>query len=178
MIITCSHCGEDCEKTVGHINRALKLGSLLFCDRICFGLSSRKWNSEAEKKKQKKIYDQKYSKTNKDRIKSRMRTYNSSPAGRAMQKRNREKFKQAHLEYCRTPEYKKWKKDYDLKYRAKKNYGEYWQAFVFLLQIENEIEKRQVKQQLGLYNKSINRKRRYEKFKREELEKSTMGNPK
>ena len=90
-----------------------------------------------------------------------MQAYNESPAGRAMQKRNREKFKQNHLEYCRTPEYKLYKKQYDKVRVAKQNYGEFFEASIVLNQLDLLIlpEKKEAKIQKGTYNKSQKRKR-------------------
>lgn len=80
--------------------------------------------SDEEYKAKKRLYDIEYRKKNKAELKIKNQIYNESPAGRAMQKRNRDKFKQSHLEYCRTPEYRAWKRDYDQEHVFKKLYGE------------------------------------------------------
>lgn len=55
-------------------------------------------------KEEKSEYDREYRIKNKERIRLRNKAYNESEAGRAMQKRSREKRKQYHNEYCRKPE--------------------------------------------------------------------------
>lgn len=55
-------------------------------------------------KEQKAEYDRKYRAANREKIKLRNKHYNESEAGRAMQKRSREKLKKYHVEYCRKPE--------------------------------------------------------------------------
>ena len=159
MKCECFACGKMIEKSIGHFNRAKKIGAKLFCNIKCFGLSRRK--SIAEKKEIKRLYDIQYRLKNEDYIKARMQLYNESTAGRAMQKRNREKFKQNHLEYCRTEKYKKWKYEYDQKHVAKKQYGEFWEASLVLKNIEKVIEpeKYETKLNNGLLNKSQKRKR-------------------
>jgi len=178
MKVNCDHCGAQIEKSPGHVNRARKLGMKLFCNRVCFGLDRRSDVTEEEKKERKRLYDIEYRSKNKEIIREKKKVYEQSPAGRAMQKRNREKFKQTHLEYCRTPEYRAWKKIYDRIYRAKKDYGEFYEAALLLRQIEDEVDNREVMKQNQLINKSQKRRRSYEKFKREELETNTLGNPK
>jgi hypothetical protein len=168
MKVTCATCGKKVDKSTGHVNRSLKLGLKFFCNKICFGVSRRVARTEEEKIEIKRLYDIEYRKKNNDRIKARMQQYNKSPAGRAMQKRNREKFKNSHLEYCRTEEYKKWKHDYDQKHCAKKNYGEFWESSLIMKEIEKVIEpeKAEVKIQKGTYNKSQKRKRLWNSMQR------------
>lgn len=178
MKISCSFCGRDVEKSVGHINRAESEGRLMFCDRICFGLNRRKNKTTEQKKLEKSEYDKRYLAKNHDKIKAQNQIYNQTTSGRAMQKRNREKFKESHKKYIKTPKYRAWKKVYDRKFQAKKQYGEFWESFLLLRDIEYLIPNREVMQQNNLNNKSQKRKRNYEKFKREELERSTLGNPK
>lgn len=157
--VKCGHCGCEVEKESGHINRANKLGLKLFCNKACFGLYHR--TTKEQKVALKRQYDIKYRKKNSERITERTKAYEKTPAGRAMQKRNREKFKQSHLEYCRTEEYKKWKHEYDQKHVAKKMYGELWESHLVLKEVEKiiEPEKLECKVQKGTYNKSQKRKR-------------------
>lgn len=176
IIVTCCYCHKDVEKHTGHVNRAAKMGNKLYCSRECFGLDRRSKLTIEEKKLNKRLYDLEYMKKNKDLILEKIRLYNSSPAGRAMQKRNREKFKQSHLEYCRTTEYRKWKKQYDREFRAKNNYGEFWESFIHLQDIEEDIDNREVKLQLCLTNKNQKRKRNYERINSSKLERCPLGN--
>lgn len=163
MIIKCAHCKKKVEKSVGHVNRANKVGLKLFCGRACFGLSRRVERTDAEWKEIKRLYD--IDRRN-DPVISMYRQlqaldYNESAVGRAMQKRNREKFKEKHLDYCRTPKYRAWKKAYDLEYVAKTKYGEFWESSIALNQIETILapERKKIKTENGLLSKSQKRKR-------------------
>jgi Neuraminidase (sialidase) len=64
------------------------------------------------------------------------------------------------VEYCRQPEYKEYKREYDVKYHAKKNYGEYWEAAILLNELENEIDNRTARKENKLYNKSTSKRKR------------------
>lgn len=89
------------------------------------------------KKEAKRLYDIEYRRLNKEDIKIKKQAFCETPQGRAMQKRARDKRKEKHLEYCRTNDYRKYKKDYDLIHRNKKRYGEYWECMI----IANKIHK-------------------------------------
>jgi hypothetical protein len=127
-------------------------------------------------KEEKRLYDIEYRRKNKERIKERQKKYNESPAGRATQKRQREKRKKYHADYIKSDRYRKWKKEYDKNYRSRKEYGEFWECFIILIQIYKLIPNREVKQQLSLNNKSIKRKRNYEKLKCKEFKGYSLGN--
>lgn len=90
-------------------------------------------------KEKKRLYDIEYRRINKKLIAEKKRTFNSSPAGRAMQKRHRIKFKKYHLKYCQTPEYKTYKSKYDQIHRAKLKYGEFWECMILVEAITEEI---------------------------------------
>jgi hypothetical protein len=91
------------------------------------------------KKEAKRLYDIEYRRKNLERINERKRKYNSSPAGRAMQKRQREKQKSNHLKYCRTKKYRQYKKEYDQEFRSKKLYGEFWECMILVEKIFNKV---------------------------------------
>lgn len=176
MIVKCAYCNKEVEKFLSHVNRALKSGNNIYCDRKCSGLGRRLNLSIKQKKEIKRIYDIEYRKNNAEIIKIKQREYNSSPSGRAMQKRHRLKTNDYRKEYISTPKYREWKKNYDKIFRAKQQYGEFFEAELILRDIENEIDNREVKQQLNLHNKSIKRKREYERTNSSKLEGCTLGN--
>jgi hypothetical protein len=175
MKVVCDHCGAEIEKSTGHVNRARGLGLKLFCNRTCFGLFHR--TSKEEKKRLKVAYDKQRRAELKDVLKAKQKAYNESPAGRAMQKRHREKRKEFHKEYIKSEKYRKWKQKYDLKYHAKANYGEYWEAAIILNDIETDLlpVRLEVKTQKGLLNKSQQRKRHG--TYRQKSQGLTLGNP-
>jgi hypothetical protein len=79
-------------------------------------------------------------------------------------RRWRQEKQEAHNEYCRQPKYKEYKKGYDQSYRAKKDYGEFSEAAIVLMELEKEIDVRLAKKQNGLINKSQKRKRLWQKM--------------
>jgi len=133
----CFYCGKRFYRNPAHIKRyGCKLS---FCSQKHFGLSYRTGKSKKQLKEEKQLYDVEYRRINKKHIKATHKTYNESPNGRAMQKRNRDKFKNYHLEYCRTPEYRRWKKASDEIYRAKKFFGEWWECMILVKKIKSEV---------------------------------------
>ncbi len=52
----------------------------------------------------------------------------------------RKKNMHKHIEYCRQPKYVAWKEAYDRQYRAKKGYGEFWEAKLILLDIDKILK--------------------------------------
>lgn len=170
---TCEYCGKECYKEIGHINRAKKIGLRLYCDRKCFGLSKR--ITKAEKVQAKRLYDIEYRKRNPEEKKKKaaayfQRTYDPSKAAVVRKKRM-----PYHLEYCRTDKYRKWKKKYDKKYRARKDYGDFWESHLLLREIEPHIDKYEAAINNQILNKSQKRKR-HEKIKRRKSQERTLGN--
>lgn len=98
-------------------------------------------NMQLSKKEQKRLYDIEYRRKNSEIIKIKKAAYCKTDAGRAMQKRNRTKVKQYHLEYCQTPEYRELKKQYDRKHRAYKFYGEFAECMILCDEIETLVVK-------------------------------------
>lgn len=129
-------------------------------------------------KAEKAEYDKIYRDKNQDRIKKAKKEY-----FKKVYVENPDKFKEerirkypAHKEYIKSPKYRKWKKQYDKRYLSKKNFGEFWESALILNDIESIIPNREVKQENGLINKSIKRKRDYEKTKCKKPERIPMGN--
>lgn len=166
----CAHCGEMFYSTLGHINRAKKLGAPLYCGRKCAGLGRRKNRTEEELKRLKREYDREYRAKNLDLLKRKKhehfkRTYD--PKKEAVKRRLR---MPRHVEYCRRPEYRKWKRDYDIKYRAKTEFGPFFEAALVLRDIEQEVDKRMDwydrATAKGTLNKALKRRREYDRINR------------
>lgn len=180
MEIVCPQCGKKADKRTGCVKRARSIGAPVYCGRKCAGLARRVKRTIDEKRKDKAIYDELYRAKNRDRLKKSkaeyfQKVYKENPEKFRLQRISR---RQYNKDFKRTPEYRKYKHEYDKKYRAKKEYGEFWESFILLRNIENQIPNREVMQQNNLHNKTQKRKRNYEKFKREELERNTLGMPK
>lgn len=162
--VICNYCGCEVEKFIGHVNRAAKYGLNVYCNRTCAGIGRR--TSAEEKKSVKAAYDKKIYNTP-ERQEARKRyfkkSYNANPEKyKAIRKAKYKK----HLEYLRTPEYKEWKKEYDLKYRANKEYGEYGECAVLLIELERLLNKQmpaELKFQMGITNKKQKRNRLWQR---------------
>lgn len=178
----CFYCGSLLHKSAGHINRAKKLGAKLFCNQKCSGLASRTSETQEEKKIIKSWYDAFIRESMTDRQKAldkkrRHEYFKKQYAAHPEKYREERRRKQAaHNEYCRRPEYKKYKKGYDQQHRAKKRYGRYWESMVALVNLQTVVDNRQAKADQKIYNKQQKRKRNAKKHsKRKELESCTMG---
>lgn len=159
MKTNCAHCNKEFEIYIGHYNRAKKLGRPVYCDKICSGFGRRKHKTEEQKKREKAEYDKIYSEKNKEKKKRWVVEYRKRPHVKELERQARKRRSAKHSEYCRQPEYKKWKKEYDLQRQAKLKYDEYWESAVALRKIENEIDRHQANMENQTYNKSQKRKR-------------------
>ena len=177
MKAICAYCKKEAELRTGDVNRAKKLGVPIYCNRVCAGLGRRVNRTAEEWKKIKADYDRQRRIDLADELKAKQKAYNESPAGRATQKRHRDKSKDYHKAYIQSDRYRQWKKEYDEKYVAQTNYGEFWEASIILNKIETILlpVRREVKVQKGTYNKSKQRKRHG--TYRQKSQGITLGNP-
>ncbi len=164
MRIICAHCGKGAHQATGAVNRARRKGAPLYCDRICAGLSRRKHKTKAQKVEEKRLYDAQYRAKNLARIKAEKKAYfrkTYDPDAARVERKKRAPF---HAEYCRRPEYRRWKSDYDLKRRAKE-FGEYAESYLILHDINKEVSSRMSKYDIYLanqtYGKAQRRRREY-----------------
>jgi len=176
----CDYCGTAAEKRTGEYNRAKKRGMKLFCNRACAGMSRRTNKTHAQKVEEKRIYDQKYRRRNLAKITARKAEYHRNNYDPEKARIQRKKRMPKHLEYCRTPSYRAWKKEYDRVYRAKKLYGEFWESHILTLDIRDAALARmsdyEIRLEKGTLSKTTKRKREYERTKRKELEAGALGN--
>ena len=87
----------------------------------------------------KALYDAEYRRINAERIRAEkaayfQRTYNPTKAAI-----ERKKKMHNHIEYCRQPEYRKWKSAYDNIYRSKKIYGVFWESMILVRKIQKIV---------------------------------------
>jgi hypothetical protein len=177
----CAHCGKEADKPAGHVNRARANGMRLFCGRKCFGLDRRKHKTVAQKKEEKRLYDIEYRAKNLEAIKAKKKAYFQRTYDRKAAAEYRKQRMHLHVEYCRRPEYKAWKREYDRKYRAKE-FGDFAEAYMLTLDLNREIKERtsrhEVKYQNGATNKAQRRKRQAEAEERGRNSRSRgSGNP-
>jgi hypothetical protein len=157
MIIICERCGNPAEKRSGDVNRSKAGGYRVFCSRKCSGLARRNNKTREQKVEDKRLYDMAYRAKNVEKLRQRhheyhVRTYD--PVKAAMV---RKKNMPRHVEYCRRPEYRAYKKAYDKVYTAEKNYGPFAGVALTLRDLESEIRERVTHaesiQANGIYNK-------------------------
>lgn len=156
MTLICPVCGATFERCSSHVNRSLKRGDNLYCGQACAGLARRK--SVEHKKETKRLYDANRRQTHKDILKVQKaawfkRTYNPEK-----QRAYNQAHMQHHVAYCRRPEYKEYKREYDARRRAELQYGEFGEAFMLLLKLEREVAEREEKHVIAAINGTLNKK--------------------
>lgn len=180
MLIRCAHCGKEADKHTGTVNRSTAAGRPLYCSRECAGLAKRKFKTVEQRKAEKSAYDAKRRVELADKIKAEKRAYHLrtyDPAKAAVKRKAR---MPRHVEYCRRPEYRAWKREYDKQYRAEKEYGEFAECFLLAMEIRDECLSRmsdyEIRLEKGTMNKALKRRRDYERIDREEPEICALGN--
>lgn len=164
----CPVCGKDAVKPTGEVNRARRQGLPIRCGRVCAGIARRQPpKSYAQKAEEKRLYDIEYRAKNLAKITANKRAYFQATYDPDKAAIERKKTMARHVEYCRSPEYKAWKKEYDRRLRASE-FGEFGEAYLLLLDLDREIDSRatwlELAEQKGTINKTQKRKRSYEQL--------------
>jgi len=164
MKIICAHCRKKTEKPNGAVNRARASGLRIFCGRKCAGKARRKpYKPKAQRVAEKRDYDAAYRSKNLASIKAKKAAYFLATYDPAKARVERKKRMPRHVEYCRQPEYKRWKKGYDRKYRSKRLYGPFADAAMLAVDLNREIKSRstdyEIRSQNGTLNKTQSRRR-------------------
>lgn len=174
--VLCAHCGAKTAKLARDINRAEKRGMKLFCDKKCFGLSRRLNKAKSVKIEEKRLYDIEYRAKNREELKKKKherfkRDYD--PAAAAVKRKARAPY---HVEYCRQPEYVAWKQTYDRQYRAKKDYGEFFECALLAQDIRSEALTRMTDYEIRIGKDAVAKsQRRKRQFARSNRAKSEIG---
>jgi phage host-nuclease inhibitor protein Gam len=165
VIIVCPHCKKKAQKPNGAVTRAAKVGMPIYCDRVCAGFARRVEKTIAQKKEEKRLYDLQYRAARLETIKANKRAYfqrTYDPKKAAIERKER---MPKHVEYCRRPEYRDYKAQYDRQLRAQV-YGEFAEAFLLLGDLDREVNNRMTDYDIrvmnGTLNKRLQRKREYE----------------
>ena len=168
--VTCACCGVQFLKENGALNRAIELKRPIYCGKECAGKGRRGGLTATEKIERKRLYDIEYRAKNIELLKEKKAAYFQSTYDPEKAAIERKKRMSQHVEYCRSPEYKAYKKKYDEEYRARKEYGEFWQCFLIVASIDKEVSDRasplEIRTQNGTLNKRQTRKREYERLNR------------
>jgi hypothetical protein len=116
-------------------------------------------------KEAKAEYDREYRRKNRALLKAKKAAYFQRTYDPVKAAKERKKKMSQHIEYCRQPWYKAYKREYDKQRRAGK-FGDFKEAYALLLLLKKEI-KRQQPDRFELYKQSgrhqwnpINQKRR------------------
>lgn len=157
----CARCGIEFACLTGRVNRARAIGAPLYCGRACVGLARRLANppTETARKETKRLYDEKRRAAKYDEICAAKRAYYHSNRARILPKQAvyRKAHMHRHIEYCRRPEYKAWKVEYDRHYSARQSFGEFADAFLLLQDIENEVAARATRYEIYSANGTLNK---------------------
>lgn len=167
VVVRCAHCQREVLKEVGSVNRANRAGKPLFCSRECSGSRRQLNRSDAEKRALKAAYDRQYREKNAAILRVKKAEYYQRTRDPVREAEKRKAKMPKHVEYCRRPEYKKWKAEYDRQYRARKEFGPFGEASIVLNELIAEINSRstrtEIYRQNGTLNKWIARRRDYER---------------
>lgn len=120
-----------------------------------------------QKKEEKRLYDIAYRENNIAMLKEKKKEYYQRTHDPVKEAEIRKKRMHLHIQYCKQPWYREWKKEYDRKFRAKKLYGDFWESAVLLVDLENELEEKMSwydrQMDKGTLNKATQRRREYER---------------
>lgn len=162
VLCNCDYCKTEFYKSVGHYNRAKKINAPLYCNKTCAGLGRRKNRPVEEKKRLKSEYDKQYRLANLERLRREKKEHyeKNKPAILEQMKVYRKKRMPKHVEYCRQPKYREYKKEYDKRYRAKKDFGDFAEAAIILNDIETIIDSREAFRIKGKFNYNTQKRKR------------------
>lgn len=157
MKLNCAHCQKPLHKSIREVNRARKIGANLYCDLRCAGMARRSGKTQEQKVEEKRLYDAAYRTKNREILKMKksayfQRTYDPVRAAKERKKRMR-----LHVEYCRQPRYKAWKREYDRKYRARE-YGPFAEAYTLAINLNREIKSRMSSYEIRIQNQTLNKR--------------------
>lgn len=119
--------------------------------------------TDAERKEKKRLYDLEYRVKNLAAIKAKKAAAYALNPNREKERKYRKKNMHKHVEYCRSPEYKAYKTEYDRKKRFEE-YGPFAEAAMVLESLEKEISTQASRYEIyianGRFKRSAQRRRR------------------
>ncbi len=159
MKIICPSCRKTHDKPAGAVNRARAIGAPIYCGRRCAGLGRRKHKTMAQRVEEKRMYDAAYREKNRALLKAKKHAYFKSTYDPAKARIERKKRMPAHVEYCRQPDYRRWKREYDRQYRAKE-FGPFAEAYLLAIDLNREIKTRSSNYEIRQENSTNNKTQR------------------
>lgn len=160
----CPQCRNSFESENGRANRAKRDGLPLYCGRVCAGKSRQTLKLSAEEQKSAKAeYDRQYREKNIELIKVKKAKHYQATRDPEKERIARKANMHKHVEYCRQPEYKAKKAEYDKRKRFEE-YGEFAEVAMLLEELEKEISSRATRYEIyvanGRYTRSAIQRRR------------------
>lgn len=157
--LICPRCAGSFERPNNEVNRALKVGAPLYCGRACAGLARRLANppTDAERRAAKATYDAEYRAKHAERRKAEKAAYYKRTHDPAKEAAARKSRMHLHVAYCRRPEYKAWKSEYDRRHLAGKKFGEFAEAALLLQDIEKAIDQQASRYEVYRANGTLNK---------------------
>lgn len=155
--LTCPHCRLLFFAKESRVNRAAKIGAPLYCGVKCACAARRVEKTITERKEEKRQYDAKRRAEKADEIKAAKREYHRKtyePTKAALERKKRAPY---HAEYCRSPEYRAYKSQYDRRHRAQRLFGEFAEVAILLQDVEHEIDQRATRYEIYMANGTINK---------------------
>jgi hypothetical protein len=160
---TCPQCKSAFLACTRRVNRAVKALAPLYCGKACASAARRVERTTEEKKARKAAYDRQYRKRDPDAMKARKAAYYQKTRDPEREREVRKVRMPRHVEYCRRPEYKAWKHEYDIQL-ACKEYGEWAETWRLLLDLEKEIRSQATSYERrvanGYYTRNAQKRRR------------------
>jgi len=136
--IVCAWCGNVSPRRAADAQRAQRIGAPVYCNRACAGLKRRNGKSVEEKRAEKRAYDGQYRERNRQILKAKKAAHYKRTADREKERQIRQKNMPRHVEYCRKPEYRAKKHQYDIQ-RCSAKYGEFAECHRLLVELQREI---------------------------------------
>lgn len=135
----------------------------LFCSRACFGVSRRKNKSAEQRRAEKASYDKALRCSMGDFLRAKKRDKYHRTKDREKERITRQKRMPKHVEYCRRPEYRALKHEYDIK-RAGMAYGEYAECWRLLIELTQLIRETMPRYEIYRLNGYYQRQRERKQF--------------
>ena len=159
LVIVCPQCGTPAQKRAQDVNRAKRAGMRIFCSRVCSGLARRLVSppTPEQKKAAKAAYDREYRMRDVAARRAKKAAYFQRTYDPAKARKVRAARMHLHIEYCRQPAYRQWKREYDKRYLANKNYGPFADAFLALVEVENEVASQATRHEIYAMNGTLNK---------------------
>ncbi len=176
----CPVCADGFTKPQSAINRAARIGAPIYCGRLCAGIARRNGKSLEQKRAEKREYDMARRKEKACEIKAAKAEYyqrTRDPVKEAVKRKER---MPKHIAYCRRPEYRARKQEYDLQYRNKKEFGDFWESAILALEIRRQclalLDDTEIRRNAGTLNKHQQRRRNYDRTYGNKPEIGSLGN--